>query len=290
MHVCHELNTTDGPCGLVVHDGIASQFFHGKVHRRDLWRCRLFVTFPPPQCATQPITYRSGSSGPPSIAVAMASSRVLRGQSTALCGPRQMRVRRGRMLLGTGFELGKLLFPLGSACSEDPWCHLFPSPNRVFPFRDLCQTVQGPASNHYDIVWPGRLDNVARPMPPQKHLSAHSSTLVMICACTEAIASRSSLNWLVNPRPVEDQVVNDTSFSFPGAEIKHPGSFCIPVPYGRFHVFLFPLGAKFCSIYVNTHRYQSKSSHRPKLYQQSVTHERTKCASCVWPFLHGRSS
>ena len=111
------LNATHGPCASAVHGGIPLDFFHGKVRRRDLWQGRLFATS---QCATHPMTCRTGSSCSPSTAVAMASSRLYRGQSTTLCGPQQMRQRRGRVLLDTEFELGPLLLALGRACSECP--------------------------------------------------------------------------------------------------------------------------------------------------------------------------
>ena len=63
--------------------------------------------------STCPITCRSGSSCSLSKAVAMAASRVLRGQS--LCGPRQIRQWSGPVLLVFGFKLGPLLFSLERA-------------------------------------------------------------------------------------------------------------------------------------------------------------------------------
>ena len=48
--------------------------------------------------------------------------RVLPGQSTALCGARDMRQRRCLLLLGAEFELGPLLFPLSRPCSAGPCC------------------------------------------------------------------------------------------------------------------------------------------------------------------------
>ena len=104
MHVCHELIDLVAPLAIMAYPFSSSLT---KYAAEICGETACSQHFSQSQCATQPITSHPGSTCCPSIAVAIASSRVLLGQSTASCGPRQMRQRRGRLLLGAEFVLSK---------------------------------------------------------------------------------------------------------------------------------------------------------------------------------------